>query len=586
MDGQSDNLTVIDLETLVTPEQIPDVDLEAISDTNYMQTLDKPPDTLSKMYALVKILDNIHITSDFDLSTIAKMSAKRLDCLYLMMRMVNLFGMQYCEEMTKHFVERTIQDYLFSEDVTLNRNDEFDVNILNAFLEESNCDMASYLVKFIDQYIFVIKLDDGEQLEVQIEYHTQKFKVFLYQLWNSPFYTPVLHHLGLSVTRANLDCVFDSFREAIRQIINYSKKAYLPFYSKFYSVLYEIFDLETNDDVLYSQLHSYYEIIKISTAHSDAIDRYVALVIDHAHDETPFDYRTVKLLYWKIADYPNYFYDERRRKENRIHLESADNNGNDAGSDDFTDCDWDWNVNENWDNCNENWDQHRDNVVTPAYTGTYSEHYTINGQYPTNGYYTTWDSNSRTWVSSVHKKYKDLLEKYNFQIVDDKLYNNLLDIFAPHLKVANVDKQATADDLACLIADAMTTERNTMGFFNKYDEIDLETPYSLLSVNMDKDIKTYDEFIRHLYLKSQLPFYYPVEFVLRILSRILNIKINFYYEELDVMNIDNTIVIEAQDIDIYQTQSSSYYVIIRIKPVDPLLPTPSSSKPETDDIEI
>ena len=168
-------------------------------------------------------------------------------------------------------------------------------------------------------------------------------------------------------------------------------------------------------------------------------------------------------------------------------------------------------------------------------------------------------------------KYKIILKKNNFQKVGDKIYGNLLEIFTPYLEEFKQHNHTGTDihghdltnmnNLSYLIADAMTTERNTMGFFNKYDEIDLETPYTLLAVNMDKDLMSYDEFVNHLFIKNKLPFYYPVEFILRILSRILNVVIHFCYDDFHKMHIDNTIELNPYDIYIYQTTASSYYII-------------------------
>lgn len=149
------------------------------------------------------------------------------------------------------------------------------------------------------------------------------------------------------------------------------------------------------------------------------------------------------------------------------------------------------------------------------------------------------------------------------------------------------------------ILDVLTTEYNTPGFTNKYDNI---TPYDhYVLITVANDIKTtYSNFIGSLINNKKLPLDYPIEFILRILSRLFNLIVNLYVDEtkyisyfvkdstgnfvpqtntttINKIEIDNTVDDQTvQYINIYQYAFDSFYVII---PIGQKNKFPSNDKP-------
>ena len=249
---------------------VADYELGSIHHTVYIQMIDQTPNCVSKMHALVKILDNLHMTQDFNLDTVLSMSPRRLDCFYIVMKMVNLMGVQYCEDITHDIIIPMLQNYLFSDNMVSNYSDDIDINVLDAFVEELNCDMATFIIGFLSRYINVFKLE-GNELENKIDHLTNRLKTFLYKLCNSDYYKPILKAIGVHISIINMNYHIEDFRIAVRQIIDETRKSYLSYRSSLSTLISKIFDPTCDETTIYNQVHKHNDIGRIISVELDAV---------------------------------------------------------------------------------------------------------------------------------------------------------------------------------------------------------------------------------------------------------------------------------------------------------------------------
>lgn len=128
---------------------------------------------------------------------------------------------------------------------------------------------------------------------------------------------------------------------------------------------------------------------------------------------------------------------------------------------------------------------------------------------------------------------------------------DLLDIFV-FLQLIN-SKEA----LVKMLIEFMEKERLSPGTYSKYSEIDLETCYLMTT---DETDSSYDSILNYLKTHLELPPLCCLEFILRIISRILNINIDLYVDgKLKV--IDNSGYYSLGTIIIYQLDLATFYLL-------------------------
>jgi hypothetical protein len=162
---------------------------------------------------------------------------------------------------------------------------------------------------------------------------------------------------------------------------------------------------------------------------------------------------------------------------------------------------------------------------------------------------------STNWFFNSDERSREKAEKLGLKLYPEKPMNNILMSFVLNNFIGNTS------NLAKLVALLMETSRKEPGIFNKYDEIDLETSYMLIAISNEiKD--SYDSFLEKIKKNFELPNEYPIEFILRLISRILNVTIKFYNSEMICTYIDNTLYqIYKEPIIIHQQNCMQYYIM-------------------------
>jgi hypothetical protein len=164
---------------------------------------------------------------------------------------------------------------------------------------------------------------------------------------------------------------------------------------------------------------------------------------------------------------------------------------------------------------------------------------------------------AETIRESKYRHVRSKAKKFNLKPFSEKYIRDPLALFVKNHLVN------CKEDLAYLITDTMEMCRMAPGIFNKYDDIDHETAY-IMSVLADDIEISYDDFLNRLKKKKSLPIHYPVEFILRIISRVLNVTINLYDYDMNQIVIDNSVTntVFLDPISIYRYGDQCYYLLV------------------------
>jgi len=178
------------------------------------------------------------------------------------------------------------------------------------------------------------------------------------------------------------------------------------------------------------------------------------------------------------------------------------------------------------------------------------------------------NSTSKIFQHNLENETKSINEKLlkiRYQLADDKIQ------FWTH-SIANcfVEKglEKNTQEIARVVCQTMINEKDTVGYTNKYDDMTLFDNYVLVTMANDINL-SYDSALEQLIQLSMIPFDYPIEILLRILSRIYCVDIIFYSSNLVPLFINNSLG-EQNIIAIYQYNLDSFYNIISIdqQPLD------------------
>ena len=117
------------------------------------------------------------------------------------------------------------------------------------------------------------------------------------------------------------------------------------------------------------------------------------------------------------------------------------------------------------------------------------------------------------------------------------------------------------------ILDIFISQQHTRNYIDITDEKTLNDYYDLVNIANNKQI-TYDEFIYKIkrysnYCENYI-WDFPIEIILKILSRVYNVVIQFLSMDFDNIVIDNTVNHSPYWICIYQHDPDLYFNVITL----------------------
>lgn len=143
----------------------------------------------------------------------------------------------------------------------------------------------------------------------------------------------------------------------------------------------------------------------------------------------------------------------------------------------------------------------------------------------------------------------------NYEIVPNtKSFHSILDCLLQH------QLSESSEVLVGFLFNTMLEERFTVGYTDKYNTITVDEHFFMIC--LANDIKlSYDDFLDYMGKYNKLPYDYPIEIILRIVSRMFNIRIILFTQQLIKLDINNSIN-ETGIVEIYQYSHETCFNIV------------------------
>ena len=500
-------------------------ELENIYGTQLFKEIGIYPVNVSEMDYFIDSMDIINVFKDLNAPDTKKFSPKRLDALYIILKYINLSTVNFCEYAIRNFIEKDFNNLFFNyvmpitEPITNDR-----MASIMAFLEEFYVDTSNFLVRFLKT--FSNHTNDCSQ-ETLVKLIPQGETLENLPAINSPKLIPQ--------GETNL-C--DS------QVVNATTKRFTRYISRllnsdYYDDVLTKFKISFNGEFFLTHFSVFEQIIKKISEYAnmttkpimDKINTVVSIFIDDTN----------------VSDDELFTFLENNIDINELVVADSD------AIESFIVSMMDKMSPE---------DVER---LKPPQIFEYDNFLYVIDRKLDNKIHSFWldptlDTStnfSNAWTNYNYSKKNNAklkAEKLGFLLYPEKSMHDILMPFVMHNLIKSVP------DLIKLIVATMES-KNEPGIFNKYDSIDLETAFMLVAMSNEIN-NTYDAFLLSLKEKLALPNEYPIEFVLRLVSRVLNIIIKFYDENLVCTEFDNTLYqIYNEPINIFQLNFMEYYLL-------------------------
>ena len=461
-----------------------------IEKTIWFSSLKNYPCTIKDMTYFINQLDMLRLFNLIDVNLIPKYSAKKLDSLFLLLKLINTECVKYCEYViTTYFIEEF--EKIFYLDIYSQEQDA-----ISAFLESIYTGLSAFFINFLTTYYpIIIKLETKINYKeaAQIIEMTNTMIDVIKWLFFQDSNKIVLDTYNIVISNDFFAAYFDRLQSIIIKIVIFTKTKMshtIEFLSTIVTqFLDDVYDETLNregliHDTMYEKIGTFLNITKFDLFASDAVDITISY----------FNKRKTKYSnIVSIHNYKNFLYTSTHKSVNRMHISSLkkkDKKTNNAPS------------------------------TTPEY------------------------DNAITSVNAIGMTIRNKIG-----------LGNLLSVFLRH-KLVDSTKQ-----LANIIVKEMETRRCVEYMLDKDDQTDLETKYLILCMTHNIE-KSYDTIIEELKKYDYLLVEYPVEFFLKLISRILNVKIIFYDYNLTETIIKNYMYdLYDSNINIYQSIEKKFYIL-------------------------
>jgi len=468
-----------DNEVVVRVHELPQMD-----NTRWFKHIKLYPLNLAEMQYFITQMDTLHLFKEMDILSVENFSAERLDAMFLILKLINLESVAFCEHVIRNFFEKSFNKIFYFMTGNKSYNEiYFEPRCVRAFMDEFYMDMSIFMIRFLTVYRKKIAIGN-ENIYDNINYITKRMISFINNLLKSECYETVLKEFRIPHDEDFFETHTATFMEITTDITEYVKTTTNQTITKLRKITKYFINNTVRDEDILNMIAILSNIDALSTKKSDAIDNFSNLM---TFNMTKEEISKEKII--KIWQYDNFLYTL----------------------------------------------EHKNSL----------EKYTIS-IYDFGG------------VNFYHNRKRIAIKKaeeYGMKLYPENEINDILMLFVYHKIVDSVDI------LISLLINLMETGRFEPGIFSQYDDSDLETSYMLISMSNDI-INTYDSFLDELVLTRKLNRIYPIEFVLRLISRILNVDIKFYNESMERTNIDNSVYkVYYAPIIIYQLGDSKYYLM-------------------------
>lgn len=443
------------------------IEFTTIDDTQWFKEMGYYPANRSEMKYFIAVMDILGLMKQYDVEPIIQFTPKRLDALFVILKVINLETVHICENIIKD-ISIPILDEIFMVSFEKIKNRR---NSVQVFLEEYYVDLGHFFVKIMKSNMDNIVSKDN------ITKFTKNFCKYCYNLLHIKYYKKILCKFGVIIGKDYFTNYSDHMGKIITvfsSMINNKRSLF----ESYHQIIDSLFDSSVEDDTLLKMIGEKINLDSVVQANSDPIDHISLCAMDQT---VPDDLSEI----FNICEYDNFVFSAEHKFEMRKYAFWLRSN------------------------------YEHDPLIT------------------------------------ITKR----VNKIGMSLYPDHSYSDVLDSFVLHHLVSS------KLELVNIILKVMQTSRYEPGIFNKYDTIDLETAFMLLTVSYDIAL-TYDEMLQMLEQHQVLPKDCPLEFVLRLISRILNITIDYFDYRLSLTQIDNAgYQLHNQTVILFQSSAFCFYLL-------------------------
>jgi len=494
-----------------------ELEFDVISKTQWFKNIQYYPINMAEMTHFILQMDILNVLgkSTYDLEKIPNLTPKRLDALFIYLKIINLGCVNFCQEVCKNmFIPKF--NKIFKKDVL---TDIYAINdrTVQAFMDEFYVEMGQYFLRLLTTYQKIINTEENNGLSII----TKRMIRYVKNLLNSSHFQEIFDSFQIYIDNDFYRDNYETFEKMTKNIISYTITRGNEFLNTVNEIYNKFIDNSVSDEELMTFLGDKYSLADIINIESDAIKEFVYLLTQNLSSKE-IDSKTITMM----KDYDNFLYNvERKRNNNKYATWVKDDDVEEILANDSF-----------W---------HDTGIGIPYNTN-------FNGKYNTNHYHND-NTNSNSFYQTNFTKVSSKVAALNFSIYPYHGVYNILSLFVKHELVAN------AEILTRLISMFMEYSKHDETVYHKHHRISLVAAYQQISGGF---AMSYDELVSALKESSYLPDKCPIEFIFRIISRIFNVIIVFYDANLMVSQIDNTIhPVYTNSILIYQYEPDEYYLL-------------------------
>lgn len=484
-----DDLHQADVSSINTNEGVFSEDVENnnpliyIEDSQYLRNIRCHPKNLIEVTVLTKFMDVLKFIDLDDMKLVIElMPGERLDVFYFLLKMINKYTIDFCEYVIINFFEEAFINF-FQRAFKI-ENTDISLGTKDAFIDEFLLDMTEFMMKFLTKYFD--EIDPGIPhilFDKKVKNISKSMIKFFSKLLRSEYYSFIL----------------DFFETVVNEHQNEDSpnKTDTDEYRIFLGIVQNIVDY------LNSDFRKKIMDLRIMCKEILNLEIDIAIVLEKIQNIESID----NIIEWKlevIDCYSDVYYYE--DFHNHYH------------NDQKITCIWEY----------DNFLFTHERKMTNKNNAFWLENKETTSTYNYQDY-----SNN---TSGFKKNKMENLEKLQINGLCPYSENGTYDLLEIFVISGHVKKH---DQLAEMIVDMMDQERNNLDTITGLDEMSLENYFTITSISNDIECD-YDMFISKIKTTSFLPSEYSVEFILQLISRLLNIEIEFYDEFMNLIYVNNS----------------------------------------------
>lgn len=273
-----------------------------IEKTVFYKLMRNHPDTQYRLIIMMKQMDKIGVLYQFPYQLAYKLSAPRLDILFVLLCNIELFAINYARLITSNYFQSSFRSIFdkFSSKFDQQIFSKVPDRVIGALLDSINCDIGESICVIIAHY------HNEEKSPLKLA-HILMGK--LSALFSSPYYNEIFPKLGFNVRKDMFVEYLDDLKKFIEEFIKFADIYANSKYNSFKKVAKYIFSKDLTDLELYD-----YITINLNMSYLKNPSEGIAICDKLFKEDDDYLYERIRDMKF-IYDYKNYYFDAKYQKQ-------------------------------------------------------------------------------------------------------------------------------------------------------------------------------------------------------------------------------------------------------------------------------